>query len=230
MSSKNFTRTPACSAAEAALTRIITGEADVREREEFAAHVGACPRCNHALSGVLVLAGEVRAALHTAAARFPEAPPLELPARTADGRAARAVLRVLTDFVLLLVLGLGLFLLIALAFVSYRQTARTHDSIRVFRAVQEIAVLTHLYEHARAREPGLALEALAAGVKLDAARLLGAETLVDPWGTPYVLGAEGVRSAAQNRLDEGGGGDDITSRSKAPAIGTPPQRPAGRSR
>lgn len=230
MSSTDFTRTPACRAAEAALARIVGGEADAREREEFAAHLAACPRCNHALPGVLALAGEVRTALHSAAACFPEAPPLQLPPRTADGRAARAVLRVLTDFVLLLVLGLGLFLLIALAFVSYRSASRAHDSIRVFRAVQDIAVLTHLYEHVRAREPDLSPEARAARVKLEAARLLGGETLTDPWGTPYVLAPDGVRSAGPNRLDEAGAGDDVTSRSRAPSIGTPPRRPAGRAR
>jgi anti-sigma factor RsiW len=223
--------TPACRAAEAALKRIVAGEADARERDEFSAHLGACPRCTRALGETLALASSVRAALADAAARFPEAPPLALPAR--DARTTRSPLRVLTDFALLLTLGLGLFVLIALAFVSYRSITHTHRAILAFRAVQDVAVLAHLCERAREREPALALDALAARVRLDAARLLGADAFVDPWGTPYILAAENgrlaARSAGPNRRDDGGGDDDITCRSTSPALDTPPRTRAGRS-
>jgi len=228
--SRDTSRTPACKAAEDALARIVAGEAGAREREDFYAHLSGCPRCTRQLSGVLALTREVRGALAATAARLGEAPPLPLPPRTYERPALRIGVRPLTDFVLLLVFGAGLFLLIALAFFSFRAAVRQHDALRTFRAVNAAAVLSHIGDRARTRAPGADLQALAASLRLDAVRILGPDALTDPWGTPYVIAPAGdrlaVRSAGPDRADAGGAGDDITPRSTAPSLGRPRQTPA----
>ncbi len=234
MSSRDMSRTPACKAAEDALARIVTGEADAREREDFCAHLAVCPRCNGALSGVLVLTREVRGALAATAARFPEAPPLALPPRTREQAARHPGMRTLTDFVLLLVLGVGLFLLIALAFFSFRTSVRAYDAVRTFRAVNATIALTHLCDRVRARAPEAALQAMASRARLDALRVLGPDALTDPWGAPYVIAPAGdrlaVHSTGPDRADAGGAGDDITPRSTAPSLCTSRQTPSHRPR
>jgi len=225
MNSRDTFRTPACKAAEEALARIVTGEAGAREQEDFQAHISACPRCTRQLSAMLALTREVRGALTAAAARLGEIPPLSLPPRPDERPARRSGVRPLTSFVMLLVFGMGLFLLIALAFFSFREAARRLEALNTFRAANAAAVLSQI--GARAAEADQ--QAPAARFRSDAARILGLGALTDPWGTPYVIARAGDRftvySAGPDRADAGGDGDDITSRSAVPTLGRPRQTP-----
>jgi hypothetical protein len=197
----NFRRNPACRRAEELLRKIVAGEADGAEKEEFGAHLSTCHACASSMGKALALTHALENTLQRVAEHFPHAPALLLPPR-----APLRMTRILTDFTMFVVVGLGLLLLIALAAFGYRSVTHAFRQAQIFRAVNEVLQITR-------RGP----DATAA-------------PRADPWGHPYRLtrppAAFAARSDGPNGRDDGGGEDDITERTKAPALARF-RRPAG---
>ena len=233
MTSWRPTHTSACRTAEALLRKIVMGEASPEEREEFAAHLATCRSCATTLGKTLKLTGAVRATLGHAASRFSHTPPvLELPERSSPHTWRSSPFRVLVDFSVLTVMGMGMVFLITFAWLSYRALSRASEDVKRFTACQEVLYLTHVASRVRDRAPDLPsgqfqrrlLETLAehpiAGC---------APNFRDPWDTLYhvVVDKQGVTiwSSGPDRVNNHGNGDDITTGSEPPSLGHPPQRP-----
>jgi anti-sigma factor RsiW len=211
--------TPACRRAEELLALVVSGEARPADRAELAAHLADCPACPQTLGKTLAMATRLEETLREAADRLGTPPVLALPERE---RQALRRTRILVDFALLLTLGLGLFLLIALATLGYRSARSAADAARTFRAVNQVLRLTVRAERLMAGSPA------PSAAELDAALArfegpVGDGAVLDPWDRPYVVAIEVVRAAVRCRgpdgRDDAGTGDDITAQTPIPALG-----------
>jgi len=206
---------PQCKQARLLLERLLEGRADAQDRAALESHLEICSRCAETLGKTKHLAESLEAALKKAAEELPKPVLPSLPPRTGRKRVQRFPAMVI-DFSLLLLLGVGLFLLIALAVVSYRSARYSSQKIRTFRAVNAVALLTKRLERATATGGSLAKTLRELQEKHPSLRH-------DPWGRPYVAsrGPSGflVYSVGANGLDEGGHGDDITLRTPVPSLG-----------
>jgi hypothetical protein len=209
---------------------MVSGEAGPEERDAFAAHLGACPRCAVRLGKTLALARELSATLAGEVDRLGTTPHrLDLPERPPAVAGGRRFTSILVDLSLLLVIGLGLFLLVAVLILGYRSAVRHGDRVRRFQAVHDVLWLEHAGTRILRQKPAMTRDELASRLRLPAGRGRGPAGPRDPWGNVYVIRREDGTCAAwscgPNGENEDGGGDDVTARSEVPALGRPPRAP-----
>ncbi len=229
MALTHFYRKPACRRAEKMVKKIVAGEAGPEELNGVARHLSGCPTCSRRFRKTLAVANALGATLSNTAERFGKPKPLDLPPRQTVTERKRPFTSILTDLSLLIVIGLGLFLLVAIAVLGYQSIARTYEQSRIFTALQDVVRLTRAGNRLVRSEPDLTLPAIVS--RLEGMRQHGRReiTLEDPWGSTYVCslqnGAFSVRSSGPNREDEAGTGDDITGQGDVPSLGRPRRMP-----